>query len=81
MQKIRPPKVENKVVIPFLPGHIRTLLGLCEPKSCCGLSDRALILTFVDTGVRLKEMWNVNIEDVDLDRRLIKVHVKGDWKQ
>jgi len=77
MAKIRPPKVEHKVIMPFRPEQLKTLLKFCDPNTFCGLRNRALILTFVDTGVRLEEMWKMSIEDLDLERGVIKVHGKG----
>ena len=77
MEKIHPPKVEQKVIVPFKPEHIRVMLMLCDPNTFCGLRNRAMILIFVDTGVRLKEMWLMRLEDVDFDRGVIKVHGKG----
>jgi integrase/recombinase XerC len=77
MLKIKPPKVEQRVIVPFSPTHLRSLLRLCNPTTFCGLRNRAIILTFVDTGVRLKEMWAMKVEDIDFDRGIIKVHGKG----
>ena len=71
MVKIRPPKVEHKVIIPFRPEQLKTLLKFCDPNTFCGLRNRALILTFVDTGMRLEEMWKMSIEDLDLERGII----------
>ena len=77
MQKIHPPRVEKKVIVPFKPDHIRVMLKLCDPATFCGLRARAMIFIFVDTGVRLKEMWSMNVEDIDFNRGIIKVHGKG----
>ena len=77
MARIRMPKVEHKVIIPFKPEQLKTLLKFCDPSTFCGLRNRALILTFVDTGVRLEEMWKMNIEDLDLGRGIITIQGKG----
>ncbi len=77
MLKIKPPKVEQKIISPFTPEHLRKLVKLCDPTTFCGLRNRAMVLTFVDTGVRLKEMWTMKVEDIDFDRGIIKVHGKG----
>ena len=77
MLKIRPPKVEKKVIVPFKPEHLRTLLKLCDPATFCGLRNRAMIMIFLDTGIRKKELWSMKVEDIDFDRGVIKVHGKG----
>jgi len=77
MAKIRPPKVEHRVIMPFKPEQLKKLLMFCDPTTFCGLRNRALILTFVDTGVRLEEMWKMSIGDLDLGRGIITVHGKG----
>jgi len=77
MQRIRPPKVEQKIIIPYEPDHLKTLLKLYDPTTFCGLRNRAMILTFVDTGVRLEEMWKMRIEDLNLEKGVIKVKGKG----
>lgn len=77
MQRIRPPRIEQKVIAPYQPDHLKTLLSLCDPQTFCGLRNRALILIFMDTGVRLKEMVSMQIEDLDLERGVITVNGKG----
>jgi integrase/recombinase XerC len=75
--KIHPPRVEQKVIVTFKPEHIRIMLKLCDPTTFCGLRNRAMVFTFIDTGVRLKEMWSMRVDDIDFDRGVIKVHGKG----
>jgi len=77
MEKIHPPKVEQKVIVPFKAEHIKIMLKLCDPTTFCGLRNRAMVLIFVDTGVRLKEMWSMKVEDIDFKCGVIKVHGKG----
>ena len=77
MLKIRPPKVERKMIVPFTAEHLRKLIKLCDLDTFCGLRNRAMIMVFLDTGIRKKEMWLMKVEDVDFDRGVIKVHGKG----
>lgn len=81
MLKIRPPKVEKKVVVPFSPEHIKMLLRLCDSTTFCGLRNRAMIFVFLDTGIRKKELWTMKVEDIDFDRGIIKVHGKGSKRE
>jgi len=77
MATIRPPKVPQKVILPFTVEHIKRLLLLCDDRKFLGARNRALILIFLDTGLRLSEMAGIQLEDVDFDRETIKVMGKG----
>jgi len=39
--------------------------------------DKAIISLFADTGLRLAELANINIDDIDWQHRLIRVWIKG----
>ena len=77
MVKIKLPKIEEKVIVPFTPEHIRVLLRLCKTTTFCGLRNRAMIMVLLDTGIRKKELCCMRVEDLDFDRGIIKVHGKG----
>lgn len=78
MARIRPPKVPQKLVVPFKPEHIETLLLACDASSkFLALRNRAIILTFLDTGLRLSELTNIQLKDIDFDREVITVMGKG----
>jgi len=76
MATIRPTKVPKKLIKPFDPGHIEDLLTLCDGKFL-GTRNRAIILTFLDTGLRLSELANIQLTDIDFERETIKVLGKG----
>jgi len=76
VEKVRPPKVPQKVIQPFQPEHIQKLLSLCD-NSIVGLRNKALILLFTDTGIRLREMSDLKVDDIDFDREVVKVMGKG----
>jgi integrase/recombinase XerC/integrase/recombinase XerD len=77
MATIRPPRVPQKVIMPFSPEHIRCLLLLCDNRAFIGARNRALVLAFLDTGLRLSEMAGIQLADIDFDRETIKVMGKG----
>ncbi|MBA7698769.1 Tyrosine recombinase XerD [subsurface metagenome] len=77
MATFRAPKVPKKVIVPFTTEHIRRLLLLCNDRKFLGARNRAIILMFLDTGLRLSELANIQIKDVDFDRETIKVMGKG----
>jgi integrase/recombinase XerC/integrase/recombinase XerD len=77
MDVIRSPKVPKKIIVPFTTEHIKRLLLLCDDRKFLGARNRAIILMFLDTGLRLSELTNIQIKDVDFDRETIKVMGKG----
>lgn len=76
MTVIRPPKKEDRLIQPFKPEHIQDLLLLCD-NSFLGTRNKAIILTFLDTGLRLSELANIQLADIDFAREIIKVMGKG----
>jgi integrase/recombinase XerC/integrase/recombinase XerD len=77
MSSIRLRKPPDKLIQPFTPEHIRDLLLLCDDSKFLGARNRAIILTFLDTGLRLSELANIELKDLDFDREIIKVMGKG----
>lgn len=76
MDDMRPPRVPRVLIQPFKPEQISCLLELCD-NSFLGLRNRAIILTLLDSGLRLSELAGVQLGDVDMDRGIIKVMGKG----
>ena len=77
MANMKTPRLPKVLINPFTPEDVRTLLALCNDKTFLGLRNRAIILTFLDTALRLSELANIQIEDVDFNRGIIKVMGKG----
>ena len=76
MIRMHPPRVPKEIIKPFRLQDIGNLLALCR-NNFLGLRNRAIILTFLDTGLRLSELASIQLEDMDLDREIIKVMGKG----
>lgn len=77
VSRARPPRVPQKVIVPFTPPQIQTLLSLCPSNTFLGTRNRAIILTFLDTGLRLSELAAIQLIDIDFDKETIKVKGKG----
>ncbi len=75
--RIKPPRYEKKVIRPLTNAEIQDLLDLCDDKTLLGARNRALILMFYDTGLRLREMADIHLQDIDWERDIIKVMGKG----
>lgn len=77
MASIRPPRMAHKIVKPFNLNHIQGLLLLCDQRKFVGPRNRAIILMFLDTGLRLRELGAIQIGDIDMDRETIRIMGKG----
>lgn len=69
------PKVEDPEVPILTPDQLQTLLKTVSGRGFAELRDRALILVWLDSGVRLSEAVNRTVGDVDLDMQVL--HVMG----
>jgi site-specific recombinase XerD len=79
MAGMKPPKPGERIVPVFLEGQLAQLLRSCERgKSFEERRDYALLRMFACTGLRLAELTNVKLTDVDLAARTVKVIGKGD---
>lgn len=68
MNRMRPPKVDEKEV-PVIPADdLRTLVKACQGQGFDARRDTALILVFLDTGARLAEVAGITLDDLDLYR-------------
>jgi site-specific recombinase XerD len=71
------PKV-GEVEVPVIPHeHIRLLLSDCKSANFDDRRDAAMIRFFYDTGLRLAEMAGIQVEDVDVQNRVVHVIGKG----
>jgi site-specific recombinase XerD len=82
MRRMRPPRVPEAPP-PVPPDrNLRKLLEASEGSGFDERRDRALLMVFIDTGARLSEIANLQLEgddgpDIDLDDQLIRVIGKG----
>jgi len=76
-ERMRPPRIPKEIIQPFSQEDIRRMLVVLSEDGFRGLRNRAIILTFLDTGVRLSELVAMQINDIDFDNGIIKVLGKG----
>ncbi len=67
-------RVEQKVIQPFNEAEIAALLTVCDPETAFGCRNRAMILLFLDTGMRALELLRVELDDIDWDLR--RIHIR-----
>jgi site-specific recombinase XerD len=71
-------KLEQQIIQPFSEHEVRLLLASQDRQTYAGSRNYALFLFLLDTGVRASECVSVRLEDVDWERRRVRVlHGKG----
>jgi len=69
---VEPPKVPKLILPSLTRDEIELLIGRTNL-----VRDKAIIILFTDTGLRLTELANIKLEDIDWQSRIIKVLGKG----
>lgn len=77
MAKMKPPVVPEQEVPVLSDEQFKALFAACAGKDFTARRDTAILRLFADTGVRLAEMTNLTIHDVDLDDQVAVVLGKG----
>ena len=67
-------RVEQKVIQPFTEEEIQHLLDACDAATAFGCRNRAIILLFLDTGMRALELLRVEVDDVNWETR--RIHIR-----
>jgi len=75
--KIRIPKPPKRVIVPFTDEQLRALLATIDTHSASGFRNWTIMLTLLDTGLRVTELCNLKLEDTNLNERSLKVLGKG----
>lgn len=75
--RLRLPKVPVREPEVLTEEEIAQVIGIYNPASATGLRNILLVLILADTGLRLGELCQVTIDDVDLERGTLKVMGKG----
>ncbi|MBI5284198.1 MAG: tyrosine-type recombinase/integrase [Chloroflexi bacterium] len=74
---VRNVRLPNKIVQPFTQDDVKQLLAACSDEPV-GVRDRAIIVTLLDTGLRVSELAQLNLDDVNFElMRLRVLHAKG----
>jgi len=78
---IKAPKIDHKVVPALTPNEVRRLLDACSSKSALDVRNKAILSILLDTGLRVSELANLKLEDVDLNTGTILVRRGKGGKQ
>ncbi len=71
------PRKEKKLPEVLTEKEVETLLSMPDTTQLKGMRDRALLEILYATGMRVSEVSNLKLRDLDLDQRFIKVLGKG----
>lgn len=74
---LRTPKQPKKLPIYLVKQELTRLLAAPDPETDQGLRDRAILTTLAFTGLRLSELVGINLRDLDLINRTVRVMGKG----
>ena len=77
MASMKAPKIPKVIPRTFTLDDIHRMLALCPQSTYLGIRNRAIILLFMDTGIRLIEMAGIQLSDIDKNYELIKIFGKG----
>jgi integrase/recombinase XerD len=74
---IKPPKLVQKVISPLSDQEIYLILHAFNPSDVIQFRDQVIFMILLDTGLRMGELLNLKMIDVQLDQGLLKVLGKG----
>jgi tyrosine recombinase XerC len=74
---VRTPHMDKRLPSFLDVAEAERLVELPDKSAVGGLRDRAILEIFYSTGVRLSELWSLNVSDLDLYGEVVKVKGKG----
>jgi site-specific recombinase XerD len=75
--KVKLPKVPETIVPTFTEKEVEKLLAQPNKGSNEGFRDYAFMLTLVDTAIRLSELSELEVDNIDIEQNVFKVMGKG----
>ena len=77
LSNLRLPKAPQKIVDTLTPDEINRLISHQNPLTAIGARDIAILITLLDTGLRLSELSNLHFTDTHIEEGYMKVMGKG----
>jgi site-specific recombinase XerD len=78
MATIKKPRFQHKIIKGLEPEVCQKLIGCFNGKSIEHYRNKAIVYMFLDTGLRLSELANLKMSDINVERGIIRVIGKGD---
>jgi len=79
--RIKNVRLPQKIVQPYSPEEVGKILSVCDERSALGARDRAIVLLLLDCGLRLNELVQLELGDVDFEEQRIRVRCGKGNKQ
>jgi len=77
MATIKKPRFQRKIIKGLEPEVCQKLIGYFNGKSVEDYRNKAIVYMFLDTGLRLSELANLQLSDINVERGIIRVIGKG----
>ncbi len=72
-RNLKTPKPDSKIIQALTSNEIDRLFGVCSGKVALDVRNKAIISVFLDTGLRISELTNLTIDDINMDDGTILV--------
>ncbi len=76
-ERIKVPKVQKKIIRALSDVEIQKILLVQDMKTFIGFRNHLIILLFLDTGMRLSELLNLKLKEIDMERYTMRLLGKG----
>ena len=76
-RELKAPKIVNKVISTLSDEEIVSILRTFSPASNSEVRNKTIFMLLLDTGLRIGELVNLKIDDVNMSEGLVKVMGKG----
>jgi len=77
LKRVKLPKAPKKIIEPLTQDEIDRLIAAQNPLTAMGSRNIAVLVTLLDTGLRVSELCDLRFEDAHIDKRYLKVMGKG----
>lgn len=77
LANLRPPKIPRKLVEVLTDEEISRILASIDVNTSSGSRDSAIVITLLDTGLRLSELCGLELADAHIEQGYLKVMGKG----
>jgi site-specific recombinase XerD len=73
LEHIEAPKIDKKVILALTPEEVVRLLNGCTAKTVKDVRNRAILMLFLDCGLRVAELADIKLDDLDVDTGTIVI--------
>jgi site-specific recombinase XerD len=76
-KRLKPPRLPETLIKPLTEDEIRSILVSIPRRTPEGVRNYAIVLLFLDAGIRLSELANLKLDDIEFGAGYFKVFGKG----